>query len=72
MMLTWTSEPPTEPGLYLLVLKKSKPRAVTVYNYCDDLCFDLSDKDGTSRYNVHFVRFFDPQWFGPIPEPEEA
>ena len=69
--MKWTSDTPTEPGIYLLFLKKGKLRAVTVYDYCGDLCFDLSDNDGKSRYNVHFMRFFDPQWYGPIPEPTE-
>ena len=67
--MDWTHNAPIMEGLYLLSIRKGFPRVVNVYSYCDDLCFNLTDSEGTSRYNVNFVRFFEPLWYGPISNP---
>lgn len=75
--MTWTSEPPTEPGLYLWRLNK---------DFLPDLVFLTCDtygyfgKPGAMETTYHTDNFYQNklaeniggQWAGPIPEPEDA
>ena len=74
-MLTWTSEPPTEPGFYFVQEQDYCVTRRVLYVFKKNRTLHI----GVSKMSRHFhtktlhqfVKDYKFMWAGPIPEPKE-
>ncbi len=72
MVMTWTSEPPKEPGWYWLYTFGAVEIVKIVYSdYHKELWLEKMGTGMHQKYSKFLEQQIPHKWAGPIPEPEE-